>query len=208
MNGIGLFGGTFDPIHQGHIALAKTALQQLKLAQVRLIPAGQPWQRKTIASAQHRLHMTELACLNHPGLWVDDREIRRQKTTYTIDTLLEFRSEWGTNIPLWLILGIDAFLSLPTWHRWIEILPLVNIAITGRPHYSKKTLMDSEPMQLLNKMKSPTTQKWAWITMPEQPISSTTLRQMFQENTSPNEHQLSPLVLHYIHTHQLYTPTL
>lgn len=208
MKGIGLFGGTFDPIHQGHIALAQTAKQQLDLAQVRLIPAGQPWQRKTVASAQDRLHMTELACLDHPDLWVDDREIRRQRTTYTIDTLLEYRSEWGAKIPLWLILGIDAFLGLPTWHRWIEIFSLANIAITGRPHYSKKTLMTSEPMRLLNQMKNPTAPGWVWITMPEQPLSSTALRQMLQENTTPHENQLSPLVLNYIRTHKLYTPTL
>ena len=208
MRGIGLFGGTFDPIHQGHIALAKTAQQQLELAQVRLIPAGQPWQRKTIASAQHRLHMTELACLNHPKLWVDDREIRRQKTTYTIDTLLEYRSEWGAHIPLWLILGIDAFLGLPTWHRWIEILSLTNIAITGRSPYSRSDLMTSEPMLLLNQMKNSTTPKWAWINMPEQPLSSTTIRHMLQDNTRPHENQLSPLVLDYIQSHQLYSPPL
>ncbi|MHB8353224.1 MAG: nicotinate-nucleotide adenylyltransferase, partial [Burkholderiales bacterium] len=132
---IGIVGGTFDPIHAGHLAMAREAQRQLDLEQVLLIPAGTPWQRTPAASALDRLAMAQLAVGTEASIRVDEREVRRNRPTYTLDTLLELRAEWGTDHPLWLILGADAFLNLPTWYHWEALFEHAHIAVACRPGY-------------------------------------------------------------------------
>jgi nicotinate-nucleotide adenylyltransferase len=130
---IGLFGGTFDPIHFGHLRTAFELLQALKLAQVRFLPTGDPPHREApLASGQLRYEMVRAAVGGQAGFSVDDREIRRQGVSYTIDTLVELRQE-NPQRSLCMLLGMDAFLGMPTWHRWREIFELCHIVVAHRP---------------------------------------------------------------------------
>ncbi|SRR5579883_130916 len=132
---IGILGGTFDPIHLGHLRMALEIYEAFDLAKVHLIPCYQPVHRKQpAASPEQRLAMVKCAVANEPALYADDREIRRQTPSYMIDTLFDLRAEIP-NTPFALIMGIDAFLGFPSWHRWKELLELVHIIIAHRPNY-------------------------------------------------------------------------
>ncbi len=130
---IGILGGTFDPVHHGHLRVALEALEACALAEMRLIPAGQPPHREApVASAEERLRMLHAAVATEPRLRVDDREIRRAGASYTVDTLSALRAEIGGQ-PLCLVLGADAFLGLATWHRWRELTDLAHFIVLHRP---------------------------------------------------------------------------
>jgi nicotinate-nucleotide adenylyltransferase len=129
MQPIGLFGGTFDPIHFGHLRPAFELCQALKLAEVRFMPAGNPPHRQApLASAEVRLAMVKAAVAGEKSFVVDDREVRRTGASYSVDTLTELRAEFP-NRSLCLMLGMDAFLGLPNWHRWREILDLAHVVV-------------------------------------------------------------------------------
>ena len=130
---IAIFAGTFDPIHYGHLRTAFELLQALKLAQVRFMPTGNPPHREDpLAASDLRLDMVREAVAGQPGFTVDDREIRRSGVSYSIDTLTELRGEYPTR-SLCLLLGMDAFLGMPTWHRWQEIFELSHVVVAHRP---------------------------------------------------------------------------
>jgi len=132
---IGILGGTFDPIHLGHLRMAIELYEALDLARVNITPTFKPMYRKQpVASPAQRLEMVKCAVADEPALFADDREIRRNGITYTIDTLLEMRAEIPET-PLCLLVGIDAFLGFPSWHRWTEILDHAHIIVAHRPHY-------------------------------------------------------------------------
>ena len=127
---LGLLGGTFDPIHFGHLRLAEEAREQLGLERVRLIPAGQPPHRGAPGgSADERLAMTQLAAAGNTGFEVDDSEVRLAQPSYTVLSLERLRAELGPQRPLVLILGADAFAGLQRWHRWQELFALAHIAV-------------------------------------------------------------------------------
>lgn len=133
MRPIGLFGGTFDPIHFGHLRAAFELAELLDLERVLFIPAADPPHRgRPLADAQTRLAMVRAALEDEDGFAVDDRELRRPGPSYTVLTLEELRREYGAT-PLVLLLGMDAFLGLPTWHRWQELLGLAHVAVAHRP---------------------------------------------------------------------------
>jgi len=114
---IGILGGTFNPIHHGHLRLAIELYERLSLAEVRLIPSANPPHREQpTVSSQHRLEMVQAAIPNITGLTVDDRELRRDGFSYTVDTLASLREEYPDQ-PLCLILGMDAFIGLPRWYQ-------------------------------------------------------------------------------------------
>lgn len=134
---IGILGGTFDPVHYGHLRLAEEAADALRLARVLLVPAAIPNLRARPATpAEHRLEMTRLAAQGNPRLEVDDRELRREGMSYTVDTLKALRAELGARCPIYLILGADAFLRLPAWDRWLQLFDLAHIAVATRPGYA------------------------------------------------------------------------
>ncbi|MFN7086073.1 MAG: nicotinate-nucleotide adenylyltransferase [Burkholderiales bacterium] len=133
---IGILGGTFDPVHFGHLRLAQEIGQALKLAAVRFIPSGTPPHRGAPAApAADRLAMVKLATAGNPLFTVDEREIGREGPCYTVDTLAELRGECGAARPLCLLLGADAFLDLATWHRWREIFRLAHVVVAHRPGF-------------------------------------------------------------------------
>lgn len=132
---IGLLGGTFDPIHFGHLRTALEIFQALNLAEVRLIPCYQPVHRKSpIATPEQRLAMVKTAIEGEPALQAEDCEIQRKGPSYMIDTLDYLHQKMPTT-PLCLIMGIDALLHFPSWHRWEDILKFAHLIIVHRPNY-------------------------------------------------------------------------
>ncbi len=130
---LGLLGGTFDPVHFGHLRLAEEAREALGLAEVTLIPAGDPPHRDTpLSSAEHRLALVRQAVSGNPTLSVDDGEVLADGKSYTVLTLERMRAKHGDR-PLVLILGADAFNGLNRWHRWPELFALAHIAVANRP---------------------------------------------------------------------------
>lgn len=129
----GILGGTFDPIHFGHLRLAQEALEQCGLSAVRFIPAGTPPHRGApSASAGHRLAMTRLAVQGNSAFVLDEREIHLDRPCYSVDTLRSLRAELGEHEPLCLLMGGDAFLQLHTWHEWKELFALAHIVVMQR----------------------------------------------------------------------------
>jgi nicotinate-nucleotide adenylyltransferase len=133
MRPIGIFGGTFDPIHYGHLRSAFEMLQALDFEMVRFIPCGDPPHRGvTHATAKQRQRLVELAIDGQHGFIADDRELQRDGLSYTVDTLESLREEFPGR-SLGLIVGMDAFLGLPGWYRWNEILDIAHIVVAHRP---------------------------------------------------------------------------
>ncbi len=133
MRPIGVFGGTFDPVHYGHLRSAFEMLQALDFEEVRFIPCNDPPHRGvTYATAEQRFRLVELAIDGQDGFVADDRELRRDGLSYTVDTLISLREEFPGR-SLGLIVGMDAFLGLPGWHRWDEILDIAHIVVAHRP---------------------------------------------------------------------------
>ena len=145
---IGLLGGTFDPIHFGHLRLAQELADALGLACVRFIPSGTPAHRDAPnVSSAHRLQMVRIAIAGNPLFEADDREIRREGISYTYDTLTELRKELGER-PLCLLMGADAFAALTTWHRWQELFDLAHVVIAHRPGFRLQELQAALPAPL------------------------------------------------------------
>lgn len=130
---MGIFGGTFDPIHYGHLRTAFEMLQALRFDEVRFMPCGKPPHRgEPKAVAAIRLEMVHVATEGQPGFVVDDRELQRDGPSYSVDTLTALRNEYPRR-PLALIIGMDAFLGLPRWYHWQKILELAHIVVAHRP---------------------------------------------------------------------------
>ncbi|WP_297496763.1 nicotinate-nucleotide adenylyltransferase [Ferrovum sp.] len=211
---IGVLGGTFDPIHDGHLAMARFARAQLDLSKVLLIPAGFPWQRQPRASAEDRLHMAELAVVQQPFIEVDAREVRRPTPTYTLDTLEELHASYGSDQPFCLILGSDAFLNLPTWKEWTRVLELAHVVVLCRPGFDLPVEHLSPPLReawdarqgSVAELQNSPGGRMIRLEMPPVPISSTQIRHALAHSLSSLEDLLPPPVLNYIETHHLYRP--
>lgn len=210
MRTIGLLGGTFNPIHLGHLRMAQELAETLNLNEVRFIPSANPPHKPAPdISAEHRAAMVQLAIANNPLFTFDNRELRRTGASYTIDTLQSLRSELGADVSLVLFMGSDAFTKFHTWHRWQEIINLCHIALVQRPLASKEPLpkiLDtflhnhySENTQDLHETSAGFVTMQA-ITPLE--ISSTAIRNALQNKRSAR--YLTPqCVLDYIEQHQL-----
>ena len=139
MNSIGIFGGTFDPIHNGHLRIALEALEELSLSAVHFIPCGQsPLRSEPAATNDIRLKMVKAAVEAEPRFITDTREINRGGPSYTYDTLTTLRDGHKEN-SICLILGMDSFISLPRWYRWEELIDLAHIVIAHRPGWKAPT---------------------------------------------------------------------
>jgi len=139
---IALLGGSFDPVHHGHVALAELFARLLQPDEVRIMPAGQPWQKAGLhAGDADRIAMLQLALDNAafpPGVQVtiDTREIDRKSPTYTVETLRELRAELGPDASIVFLMGADQLHKLDTWHDWLSLFDLSNFAVAARPGYS------------------------------------------------------------------------
>jgi nicotinate-nucleotide adenylyltransferase len=213
---IGILGGTFDPIHFGHLRLAEELAHNLKLAQVRFIPSGTPPHRAAPhAPAVHRLAMTRLAVAGNPLFTVDARESGRTGPAYTFDTLSEIRAELGAVDPIVLMLGADAFLDFAAWHRWRELFGLAHVAVAHRPGFPVERWRESMPQPLAREyaarlMQQPLAVHLApaggIVVMPftALDISATAIRELAGTGGSPR-YLLPDAVLAYIQAEGLYS---
>ncbi len=150
---IGLLGGTFDPIHYGHLRLAEELAEALELAEVRFLPTGTPPHREAPAApSQARLDMTRLAIAGNPRFVLDEHEIHKTVPCYMVDTLELLRSELGSERPLTLFLGADAFLGLATWHDWHRLFTLAHLAVAHRPGFDPATWQAAMPAALAGEL--------------------------------------------------------
>jgi len=133
---IGLFGGTYNPIHLGHLRAAVEVKEGFSLDEIYLIPCAIPPHKKSghVAGAQERYEMARIATSNTPGFFASDVELKRSGPSYTIDTILHFKSVLQKNTELYFILGLDAFLEIDTWKSYMDLFPLIPFIILIRPH--------------------------------------------------------------------------
>lgn len=212
---LGILGGTFDPIHYGHLRLAEELADALKLAEVRLIPGGTPPHRAAPATAAtHRLAMAALAIVGNARFAVDAREVRRSGPGYTYDTLAELRAEEGAQRPLVLLLGADAFLELATWHRWHELFGLAHVVVAHRPGFPIETWPDRMPQPLAREYEKRLLKQAlniytkpaggiAALPIAALDISATMIRRALADGESPR-YLLPDPVLDYIRANNLY----
>ena len=211
---VGILGGTFDPIHYGHLRLAEEMLELAHLRQIRFIPAGTPPHRDAPqVSAQHRSAMVQLAIADQPAFVLDEREVRRAAPCYTVDTLLELRAELGAEQPLCLLMGGDVFLQLHTWHEWERLFELAHIVVGSRPGFTLGERIGSTTFALRSHYQqriSPAdvlSQRPAGaiveLAIPKLEISATLIRTRVAEKRTIRYLLPNP-VADYIHQHHLY----
>lgn len=208
----GILGGTFDPVHFGHLRLAEEMAAAIGLGRVCFIPAGQPPHRASPhATATHRLEMVRRAVAGNPRFEVDAREVLRPQPSYTVDTLTALRAEHGTRQPLWLLLGSDAFLGLPSWHDWQRLFELANIAVAARPGGKPgqtDAMQEALKCEVMNRQVADASAASAagsilLLQMTPLEISATAIRDALARHGSVR-YLLPDTVLDYINEHQLY----
>jgi nicotinate-nucleotide adenylyltransferase len=206
---IGIFGGTFDPVHYGHLRAALEAKEILQLDDFRLLPAGTPPHRPApIADSGQRLAMLRLAVAEYPGFTIDEREVRRDGYSYMVDTLREIRGEAG-NAPLLLLIGQDAANGLDSWHEWRDLCQLAHLVIMRRPD-SALTWSGELLLEMKNRLVDNAEQLHAQaaglvfpLEITQLAISSTGIRQQLHEGRSPR-FLLPGAVIDYIQQNRLY----
>lgn len=216
MQPIAILGGTFDPIHYGHLRMAQELGAALGVAHVRFIPAGNPAHREEPhANALLRQTMVGLAIEGNPLFRLDPREITRDAPSYTVDTLTDLRTELGIEQPLCLLMGADAFLGLPTWRRWRELFTLAHIVVAHRPGFSAETWRGAMDYELLlewqqrqtaevNDLHAEPGGKILAHAMTALDISASDIRSQLESGISPR-YLLPDPVLDYIHSNLLYS---
>jgi len=213
MDALGLLGGTFDPIHYGHLHLAADVAAALELPCVRLVPAGNPWHRSgrsPPASRQHRLAMTNLAVDEFPCLGVDGREAATDAPSYTTETLASIRAEIGPSTPILLLLGADAFVGLPSWKNWRRLFELAHLVLVARPEFALPdplpgglaAIHDERRIDDPRLLSAGAGRIYVQAVAP-QPVSATAIRQMIREGRRPTG-LLPEAVIRYIDSHGLY----
>ncbi len=213
---LALLGGTFDPVHFGHLRIAAETAAALKLPEVRLIPSKTPVHRtRPGASETQRLDMLKLAVAGMPGLVVDDRELRRDTPSYTALTLASLRTEFPQRPLLWLI-GVDAFLHIQSWFQWPQLFELAHFVVLNRPGFAVSQVLTPALAEVwqgrlareASALASETHGRIYLHTVTPQAISATDIRNRIAAGTDDAAlHSLLPApVLAYIRAHQLYLP--
>jgi len=206
---IGLLGGTFNPVHIGHLRAALEVVEFLRLDELRLVPSARPPHRETPqVSAEQRLAMVALAVADEPALSVDDRELRRDKPSYTVDTLESLRAELAADDQVFLLLGWDAFCGLPSWHRWQELLDHCHLLVLQRPDADSEAPEALRDLLAARSVSDPLALagpggQISFIWQNPLAISATQIRQLLAVGRSVR-FLLPDAVLAYIHAHGLY----
>ncbi len=203
MKRIGVFGGAFDPPHNAHLALAQTAIAQLQLDELKIIPTGFAWHKdRPLSAAEHRLKMAQLAFGGLDRINVDAREIKREGHSYTIDTLEALQAE-EPDAAFFLLIGGDQLAAFTQWHRWQDILSRANVCVAERP------LQASAPADVL--ALTPALRQSIHLQLPPMTVSATAIRQRIASHTgSPHISQpdlaglVPDAVARYISLHGLY----
>jgi nicotinate-nucleotide adenylyltransferase len=211
---IGVFGGTFDPVHLGHLRPAVEMAEEVGLDRVHVLPAGHPPHRGAPRVAtEHRLAMLEAAIAGQPGFQLDRREVDREGPSYMAETLAGLRAEIGPDEPLALMLGMDAFLGLASWHQWERLPELAHIVVSHRPGWDPDSMEDQggplaalvaergviEPRVLADEPAG----RVHLMPVTQLDISSTRIRAIIADGRSPR-YLLPDAVCDYIHHHRLY----
>jgi len=196
---IGIFGGTFDPVHHGHLLLAEQCREQCALDEVWLIPAGSPPHKSisNITPGKQRREMLEFACAGNPSFVIQDLELNREGPSYTVETLRQLKESHPSD-DFFLIIGADSFRELHTWREPEAILELAQVIGVNRPNISLPDLSD-----LKEKFGDSVIANILWATMPGIDLSSTDIRQRIRENKSVR--YMTPRSVEvYIHNNRLY----
>jgi nicotinate-nucleotide adenylyltransferase len=208
-----LFGGTFDPVHNGHVAMAKAALVETGAEQLIVLPAGNPYQRgrMPLATPQQRTAMLEIGIVGNFQASIDVRELARNGPTFTIDTLREFREAYGENVSLIWLIGGDAFARLDTWHEWQTLFALANFAVVLRQDEPRpvetmtaalKTFLASRQIPA-GEVGTTRCGKFAILAAKVPPVSSTDIRARLARHESIRG-SAPDGVCDYIEQHKLY----
>lgn len=208
---IGLFGGTFDPVHYGHLRSAVEVREIFSLSELHLIPSANPPHRYSpIASAEQRLRMLELAVFDNPALLADPRELIRHKQSptvpsYTIDTLQSLRQEFPEQT-LVLFIGSDAFNQLNRWHHWQQLFDFAHIVVLSRPGWQPQVMDNFLLARWVSDIQSLTAQQSGMLffqPITQLDISATAIRAIFAKHRDPS-FLLPAKVIEFIRRHQIY----
>ena len=196
---VGVLGGTFDPIHIGHLVAAEEVRVQLGLDRVVFVPAGLPPHKLTddVSSVDHRLAMVKLAIASNPYFTVSRVDIDRFGPCYTVDTIELLRDEWGSDVELYFIMGSDSLADVLTWHNPQRLIRLCRLAVVERPGYR----VDVEELE---RLLPGITSRVHFINSPQLDISSTDIQRRVREGLSI-KYQVPEAVEDYIYEHELYT---
>lgn len=203
---IGIFGGTFDPVHYGHLRSALEVKELFKLSEVRMIPSSVPPHRsQPKASAAQRLQMLKLAINNRPGLVIDTRELDRPGRSFMVETLRSLQADFPTQ-PLLLFVGCDAYNGLTTWHQWQRLFEYAHIVVMTRPGFVSQIQNDFINARATGdkeKLQQSVAGKLFFQPVTQLDISATAIRKMIAENRNPG-FLLPDAVLDYIRCNKLY----
>ncbi len=215
-SGIAWLGGSFDPVHRGHVAIAQAAMAALKLPELYLLPCHRPPHKQGFgANDEARLRMLSLVCEAHPGLRIDTREMHSERTSYTVQTLRELRETHGLDTPFYFVIGWDSLQNLATWWEWQSLLSLTHLVVAARP---RCTGIDDPDVAALfaerhcdiGRLSQRAAGGIARLTAPELPLSSSAIRSTLAADKThrvPDSElatMLEPAVIRYIREHRLY----
>ena len=209
---IAILGGTFNPIHLGHLHLATQLQTKIGFDQVRFMPAALPALKNVPkVTAEHRAEMVKIAIADHPKFLLDTRELSRTGTSYTVETLTSLREELGNKVSICWLMGSDAFAHLNAWHRWQDLLKLAHLIVAKRPKsvdfYSLnvdiQSLLKSHEAKHIDEIKQQAHGKILIQEIAALDISSTNIRNKLSHHQDVSK-LIAPTVLAYIQQHQLY----
>lgn len=202
---IALLGGTFDPVHMGHLCIAEWVQHSLKADRVMFIPAAvPPHKQHQITPAAQRLQMLERALADNRHFDLCTLELERQGPSYTLDTLQTLKATWPADTQFWWVMGLDSLLQLHTWHRYREFPHYARLAVTPRP---EQTISEPAEIQAHIRQQLPEfTDCLDWVDMPRLAIASSEIR-MWRRQGQSCRYLLPPGVWDYIEAHRLYGPT-
>jgi nicotinate-nucleotide adenylyltransferase len=195
----GILGGTFDPVHKGHLKIAEAVKKRLGLQNIIFVPAGRPWMKadRPITPVEHRVAMVRLAIAGHPGFELSLSEVNRPGSTYTIQTIREFRRKFGEGAEIYFIIGRDGLWHLPKWRSIAQLVKLCRIAVVPRPGFS---LPDMDAME---KQIPGLSESVVLLDKPEIDVSATEIRKRVAQGI-PWKTLVPPAVAEYIAVHKLY----
>ena len=198
MRRIGVLGGTFDPIHYGHLAAAEEARVRVDLEKVLFVVAGLPPHKldEEVTPVEHRLAMVQLGIASNPDFELSRVDVDRSGPSYTVDTLSILHAEWGQGTEVFFILGIDSLLEVPTWHQPERLIKLCRLVAVARPGFEVD-------MSKLENSVPGISSRVEIIDMPEVDISSSDLQRRVKEGL-PIRYQVPESVERYIREHRLY----
>lgn len=207
---VGILGGTFNPVHIGHLRGAIDAREQLGLSEVRLLPASEPpLKAAPNVSAEHRATMLDLATSDIQGVTVDRRELGRSGPSYTVDTLAELRAELGPDCPIVFIMGADSLASLHRWHAWQDLFTWASVAVMARPACSGDNVNVRVAEFVVTRtvdckhLLTQSSGALCYLSQSPPSVSSTNLRKALAAGKNV-QFLLPPAVIEYITQHDLY----